>query len=76
MSIIVSNRQHCDEQQFQNTVMCTLHDLHSNKVRFIYTSTVTGLDSCYIKKNEHFYNFWGTKLQQNIIQKRTKLRNF
>ena len=46
MSIIVSNCQHCDEQECQNTVMCTLHDFLSNKVRFIHTSTVTGLDSC------------------------------
>ena len=46
MSIIVSNCQHCDEQHFQKAVMCTLHDFHSSKIRFIYTSTVTGSDSC------------------------------
>ena len=45
MSIIVSNCQHCDEQ-FQNTVMCTLHDFLSSKVGFIHTRTVTGSDSC------------------------------
>ena len=50
MSIIVSNCQHCDEQQFQNTVMCTLHDFLSSKVRFIYTNTVTGSHSCSGKK--------------------------
>ena len=46
MSIIVSNCQHCDEQQFQNTVMSTLHDFLSSKVRFIHTITVTGSDYC------------------------------
>ena len=45
MSIIVSNCQHCNEQQFQNNVMCTLHTFLSSKVRFIQTSTVTGSDS-------------------------------
>ena len=29
-----------------NTVMCTLHDFLSSKVRFIHTSTVTGSHSC------------------------------
>ena len=47
MSIIVSNCQHCGEQEFQNTAMCTLHDYLSSKVRFIHTSTVTGSNSCY-----------------------------
>ena len=28
------------------TLMCTLHDYLSSKVRFIHTSTVTGSDSC------------------------------
>ena len=46
MSIIVYNCQHCDEQQFLNTVMCTLHNFLSSKVRFIHTSTVTRSDSC------------------------------
>ena len=46
MSIIISNCQHWDKLQFQNTVMCTLHDFLSSKVKFFYTSTVTGLDSC------------------------------
>ena len=50
MSIIVSNCQHCDEQKFQNTVMCTLHDFLSSKVRFIHTSTVIGSDSSSGKK--------------------------
>ena len=45
MSIIVSNCQHCDEQQFQ-TMSMSLHDFLSSKVRFIHTSTVTGSDSC------------------------------
>ena len=45
MSIMVSNCQHYDEQQFQNTVMCILHDFLSSKVRFIHTSIVTGPDS-------------------------------
>ena len=45
MSIIVSNCQHCEEQQYSNTVMCTLNDFLSIKVRFIHTSTVTGSDS-------------------------------
>ena len=48
MTIIVSNCQHCDEQQFQ-TPSCTLHDFLSSKVRFIHTSIVTGSDSCSIK---------------------------
>ena len=50
MPIIVSNCQHCDEQQFRNTVKCTLHDFLSSKVRFIHTSTVTESDSCSGKK--------------------------
>ena len=29
-----------------NTIICTLHDFHSSKVRFIDTSTVTGSHSC------------------------------
>ena len=33
-----------------NTVMCTLHDFFSSKVKFIYTSTVTRSHSCYGKK--------------------------
>ena len=33
-----------------NTVMCAIHDFFSSKVRFIYTSTVTGLHSCSRKK--------------------------
>ena len=45
MSIMVSNCQHCDGKQFQNTVMCILHDFLSSKVRFIHTSIVTGPDS-------------------------------
>ena len=53
MLIIVSNCQHCDEQQFKNTVMCTLHDFHSSKVRFIHTSTVTGSNSCSEKNYEY-----------------------
>ena len=32
------------------TLMCTLHDYLSSKVRFIHTSTVTGSDSCSGKK--------------------------
>ena len=46
MSIIVSNCQYCDEQQFQ-TLSCvtSLHDFLTSKVRFIHTSTVTGSDS-------------------------------
>ena len=35
---------------FKNTVMCTLHDFLRSKVRFIHTSTVTGSDSCSQKK--------------------------
>ena len=50
MSIIVSNCQHCDEQQFQTLVMCTLHDILSSKSQFIHTSTDTGLHSCSEKK--------------------------
>ena len=46
MSIIVFDCQHCDEQEFQDTVICTLHAFLSSKVRFIHTSTVTGSDSC------------------------------
>ena len=47
MSIIVSNCQHCYEQEFYNTVMYTPHDFRSSKVRLIiHTSTVTGPDSC------------------------------
>ena len=47
MSIIISNCQHCDEQQFQNTVMCTLQKFPQlSRVSFIYTCTVTGSDSC------------------------------
>ena len=48
MSIIVCNCQYCDEQQFQtlSSVMYTLHDFLSSKIRFIHTSTVTGSHSC------------------------------
>ena len=47
MSTIVSNCQHCDDQQFQ-TLSCvyTIHDFLSSKVRFIHTSTATGSHSC------------------------------
>ena len=46
MSIIVSNCQHCDEQQFQTlSCTCTLYDFLSSKVRCIHTSTVTGSHS-------------------------------
>ena len=46
MSIIVSNCQHCDEQQFQ-TLSCVHYNLPiSSKARFIYTSTDSGLHSC------------------------------
>ena len=38
-----ANCQHCDEQQF-HTLMCTLHDFLSSKVRFIHTSTATRLE--------------------------------
>ena len=44
MSMIVSICQHYDV--FRNTVMCSLHDFLSGKVRFIHTSTVTRLHSC------------------------------
>ena len=43
MPIIVSNN--C-EQQFQNSVMCALHDFFSSKVRFMHTNTVTRSHSC------------------------------
>ena len=46
MPMIVSICQHCDEQQFRNTVRCTLHDFLSSKVGFIHTSTVTRSHSC------------------------------
>ena len=48
MSIVVSNCQHYDEQQFQtqSCVHYTILSVPSSKVRFIYTSTVTGSDSC------------------------------
>ena len=37
MSIIVSNCQHCDEQQFQTlSCTCTLYDFLSSKVRCIH----------------------------------------
>ena len=51
MSIIASNCQHCDEQQFQ-TLSCVhyVHDFLRIKVRFIHTSTVTGSHSCFRKK--------------------------
>ena len=38
--------QHCDEQQFRNTIMCTLHDFVSSKVKFMHKSTVTRSHSC------------------------------
>ena len=52
MSIFVSNYQDFDEQQLQtlSCVVVTLHDFLSSKVRFIHTSTVTGLHSCSGKK--------------------------
>ena len=34
--------------------MCTLHDVLSSKIRFIYTSTVTGSDSYSRKKNDAY----------------------
>ena len=45
MSIIVSNCHHC-KTTISITVMCTLHDILSNKIRFIHTSTVTGSQYC------------------------------
>ena len=46
MSIIVSNSQYCDEQQFQ-TLSCALYTFFlGNKARFSHTSTVTRLHSC------------------------------
>ena len=51
MPMIASSCQHCDEQHVQTlTVMCTLHDFLSSKVRFIHTSTVTRQHSCPGKK--------------------------
>ena len=47
---MMSIGQHCDEQQFRNTVMCTLHDFLSSKVRFMHTSTGTGSYSSSRKK--------------------------
>ena len=44
MSIIVSNCQHCDEQQFQNTVMCTLHDFLSRSIKVKFIDTALLLD--------------------------------
>ena len=46
MSIIVSNCQHCDEQQFQSLSRVA----YTSKVTFIHMSTVTGSDSCTGKK--------------------------
>ena len=46
MSIIVSNCQHCDEQQFQTLSCVHYNDFLTNKIRFIHTSTVTGSYSC------------------------------
>ena len=46
MPMIVSICHHCNEQQFRNTVMCTLRDFLSSKVRFMHTSTVTRSHSC------------------------------
>ena len=43
MSIIVSDCQHCDEQQF-HALSCVA--FFSSKIRIIHTSTVTGSDSC------------------------------
>ena len=47
--MIVSSCQHCDEQQFQ-TLMCTLLDFFSSKIRFIHRRTDTGSHYCSIKK--------------------------
>ena len=38
------------DEPFSNTLMCTLHDFLNNKIRFVYTSTVTGSHSCSGKK--------------------------
>ena len=43
MSIIVSSYQHCDVLTISNTLMCTLHNVFSNKARFSQPSTVTRL---------------------------------
>ena len=50
MPMVVSICQHCDEQQFWNTVMCTLHNFLSSKVWFMHTSTVSRLHSYFEKK--------------------------
>ena len=50
MSIIVSNYQHYDEQQFQK-LSCALSPFFGNKARFSHTSTVTRLHSCSGEKN-------------------------
>ena len=36
MPMTVSISQHSDKQQFRNTVMCTLRNFLSGKVRFMY----------------------------------------
>ena len=49
MSIIVSNCQHCEEQQFRILSCVHYTDFLSSKVKFIHTSTVTRSHSCYGK---------------------------
>ena len=36
-----------------NTLICTLHNVYSNKARFIHTSTVPRLHSCSGKKDAY-----------------------
>ena len=48
MSIIVSNCQHCDKQQFRTHVYTT-NFLSSKVMQFIHTSAVTRSRSCYGK---------------------------
>ena len=61
----ISNNFQNNCQQFQNTVMCTLCDFLSGKVRFMHTSTVTRSrfnsekttrTSCYYSKVRVAYN--------------------
>ena len=65
MQMVDPSCQHCDEQQFRNTVMCTLHDFLSSKATYIYLRehivllylyifTMCSLKYMYVKKKLDF----------------------
>ena len=72
--MIVSISKHCDEQQLQkNTVMCTLHDFLTGKVRFICTRASFSLKKTTLTPRVHIVSPAVTA-SKNIVVIATQLQ--